>query len=320
MFDVTRPETLHALERWWSEFRERAPVSDEELESYCCVLVGNKTDLVCEGNESTVTFSEAQNFIDDLVPPTSPASSLILPISDAGEAPTRPVSTYEDATDETPEIHDVSYLVPPPTKSIEISRQHHRRRSKSLSRNSQIFLTNGTMTTTHSGLTSFHTPSSSLYDHFESARATPLSFRSASPSPHSRRSSRSTRRRALSLSSISSTSAATITPSLYTKNNTNVRERHAPVDEPIREDPGTETPRAVLETRPKLFLTSAKTGVGVSDIFEYVARRVVSRWEWEEAVEARTLYLEEGYGSVIRLDDLTHGSDRGRKAFGTCCF
>ncbi len=32
---------------------------------------------------------------------------------------------------------------------------------------------------------------------------------------------------------------------------------------------------------PKLFLTSAKTGAGVSDVFEYVARRVVMRWEWK---------------------------------------
>ena len=31
MYDVTRPESLHALERWWSEFRDRAPVPDEEL-------------------------------------------------------------------------------------------------------------------------------------------------------------------------------------------------------------------------------------------------------------------------------------------------
>ena len=46
MYDVTRPESLHALERWWSEFRDRAPVPDEDLEQFCVVIVGNKTDLV----------------------------------------------------------------------------------------------------------------------------------------------------------------------------------------------------------------------------------------------------------------------------------
>jgi hypothetical protein len=34
---------------------------------------------------------------------------------------------------------------------------------------------------------------------------------------------------------------------------------------------------------PKLSFTSAKTGAGVSEEFAYVARRVVMRWEWEEA-------------------------------------
>jgi hypothetical protein len=32
----------------------------------------------------------------------------------------------------------------------------------------------------------------------------------------------------------------------------------------------------------KLFLTSAKTGVGVSDAFADIAQHVVTRWEWEQ--------------------------------------
>ncbi|KAF8546636.1 hypothetical protein OG21DRAFT_1376576, partial [Imleria badia] len=46
MFDVNQPETLTALKKWWEEFRERAPLYDEDLEDYCCVIAGNKTDLV----------------------------------------------------------------------------------------------------------------------------------------------------------------------------------------------------------------------------------------------------------------------------------
>ncbi|EGN97182.1 hypothetical protein SERLA73DRAFT_123963 [Serpula lacrymans var. lacrymans S7.3] len=45
MFDVNKPETLTALTRWWSQFREKAPLSDDELEDYCCVVVGNKIDF-----------------------------------------------------------------------------------------------------------------------------------------------------------------------------------------------------------------------------------------------------------------------------------
>ncbi|KAH9963601.1 small GTPase superfamily, partial [Russula dissimulans] len=46
IFDVNQPETLRALGRWWSEFCTHAPLSDEEMEEYCLVVVGNKTDLV----------------------------------------------------------------------------------------------------------------------------------------------------------------------------------------------------------------------------------------------------------------------------------
>ncbi|OSX56189.1 hypothetical protein POSPLADRAFT_1086824, partial [Postia placenta MAD-698-R-SB12] len=44
MFDVNQPDTLQALQRWWSDFREKAPVPDDELEDFCCVVVGNKID------------------------------------------------------------------------------------------------------------------------------------------------------------------------------------------------------------------------------------------------------------------------------------
>jgi Ras-related protein Rab-7A len=33
---------------------------------------------------------------------------------------------------------------------------------------------------------------------------------------------------------------------------------------------------------PSYFFTSAKTGAGVSEVFAYVARRVIMRREWEE--------------------------------------
>jgi Ras-related protein Rab-7A len=65
---------------------------------------------------------------------------------------------------------------------------------------------------------------------------------------------------------------------------------------------------------PKLFLTSAKTGAGVPDVFAYVARRVVMRWEWEEA---HTIGPVVGNGSTVRLADTMTGR---KKAFlPGCC-
>jgi hypothetical protein len=38
---------------------------------------------------------------------------------------------------------------------------------------------------------------------------------------------------------------------------------------------------------PRLFWTSAKTGEGVKDVFEYIATRVVTRWDWDDRLEAQ---------------------------------
>jgi hypothetical protein len=45
IIDLNQPETLRALNHWWSEFCACRPLSDEEMEEYCLVVVGNKTDL-----------------------------------------------------------------------------------------------------------------------------------------------------------------------------------------------------------------------------------------------------------------------------------
>ncbi|KAG2031867.1 small GTPase superfamily [Suillus americanus] len=44
MFDLSAPETMHALTKWWEEFKHRVPVSDEEVDNFCCVVVGNRMD------------------------------------------------------------------------------------------------------------------------------------------------------------------------------------------------------------------------------------------------------------------------------------
>ncbi|KAJ4464125.1 P-loop containing nucleoside triphosphate hydrolase protein, partial [Lentinula edodes] len=45
VFDVNAPETLRVLVKWWEEFKVHAPLEDDELGGFCCVVVGNKVDL-----------------------------------------------------------------------------------------------------------------------------------------------------------------------------------------------------------------------------------------------------------------------------------
>jgi Ras-related protein Rab-7A len=61
---------------------------------------------------------------------------------------------------------------------------------------------------------------------------------------------------------------------------------------------------------PKLFFTSAKTGVGVSEVFTYVARRVVMRWEREEEAVYVGVPDFDGDNSTVYLGDATTRSFR----------
>lgn len=75
------------------------------------------------------------------------------------------------------------------------------------------------------------------------------------------------------------------------------------------------------ERGPKLFFTSAKTGEGVEDVFGYVVRRVVGRWEYEEAVgrlrDEREEVSEASGNEAIRLGE--RGEDGDGKGWSACC-
>jgi Ras-related protein Rab-7A len=310
MFDVNEPETLTALEKWWEEFRERAPLYDEDLEDYCCVVVGNKTDLVNPKSlgSSIVSEEQAFRFLDDLVPPSSPRPSS--PVEEV------PITIEEVASEEPTSLRDDSDIDTSlsfsrlRSQSIDINqyvRRGHSKRSSWSSAN----INNGTLTSTHTGVTSYHTPSSSLFDVYASARSSPLP-----PSVSSRLSSPiRSQSRASSFSSTSS-SAPTITPSLFTRS----RDQAASTTTTPNVSPATldTMPRHPLppERGPKLFFTSAKTGEGVPEVFEYIARRVVTRWEYEEAIDARTLRVQDP-SETIRLG-LTRG-ESNKQLTGSCC-
>ena len=77
--------------------------------------------------------------------------------------------------------------------------------------------------------------------------------------------------------------------------------------------------RPTPERFPRLFFTSAKTGEGVREVFEYVARRAVVRQEYEDALEARTMHVQEAgaRNSVLHLSGAP--ADRRASWTGSCC-
>ncbi|KAG2136118.1 P-loop containing nucleoside triphosphate hydrolase protein [Suillus bovinus] len=231
MFDVSAPDTIYALTKWWKEFKHQAPVSDEEADNFCCVVVGNKMDLLQPG--MGITAEEAKKFGEIVVEDIASGEDEDTILGHEHE------HAYEADT-------DPSLLAP----SARIDIQNRRKLSKSRSPSSTPHTSTFLYGTFRSGLTSFHTPSSSLSDIYTSARSPPL--------PGSRPESPVRVRRMMSLSSTvtttSSSSALTITPSLFTKG------QHLP------------------DTGPKLFFTSAKTGTGVSDTFEYIVEVVKRLW------------------------------------------
>jgi len=261
---VNEPDTMEALTKWWSEFRERAPLADEDVEDFCCVVVGNKMDLARDGNGNgrrVVTDAEATRFIQELIPLSSRPSSPEVSVEDEQEEGNDADDEEEDDDDPSlasSQLTERPRRSPPPSSpkrssSIAIlaqsnhhPQQRHHLISRSHSRNSESSYSrfhNGTVTTSHTTLTIYHTPASSsgsIFDVYQSARSSP----EPPPSTLTRRST-------------SSGSAVTITPSLFK------REQHT-------------------RRGPKLFFTSAKTGEGVKDVFEHVAVRVVRRWEREE--------------------------------------
>ncbi|EPQ61366.1 ras-domain-containing protein [Gloeophyllum trabeum ATCC 11539] len=289
VFDVNHPQTLDALRKWWDEFKEKAPLRDDEVDEFCCVVVGNKVDLVGGEPEAQGKVSEldALRFMDEIIPPSEPDSD----------------DTLQSHPLEFPHsIGDGSVKGTGPTNSIEIT--DHRRRhshspthllSKSRSRSRSSKFLAGTVTTTHTTLSIYHTPSSSLFDAYESARSSPAPSSSPAESVSS-----SLRSRKLSNLSMSTTSSApTITPSLFAHQQ---HQQHRPPPP---------------ERKPKLFFTSAKTGEGVPDVFEYIARRVVRRWEYEEAVESRVMHMQEpSESTTVRLDE---GRPRKGLSGKSCC-
>ncbi|KAG6880135.1 hypothetical protein C0992_005219 [Termitomyces sp. T32_za158] len=335
MFDVNTPETLTALTKWWAEFREQAPLADEDMEDFCCVVVGNKTDV--DIGEGRVKEREAATFLTELVPPmTSPSASLGRDDSSAtregrdtchlspSNATTRPSEMVESLAipHQAHNYRSDSIVITSSTQSKSnqghsTSRSPAHNLSKSSSRSSSQFYS-GTMTTTHTTLTLYHTPSSSLFDVYQSACSSPEPRSSPCLSPsslgHSLSPYSSTRGRPLSTfsnstHSTSSGSIATITPSLFAR-------EHSGTNTVPRDDDTYVSFPPPPARGPKLFFTSAKTGAGVPEVFEYIARRVVRKWEYEERLKAQRMHMRDSSaGDTVQISLL----QKNESARTACC-
>ena len=293
MYDVNEPKSLEALTKWWNEFKDRAPLRDEDVADFCCVVVGNKTDLVPVGEPPAVMEGDALKFMEGICPPEEQGVNM------SPAPPWQPLPTLDGE------------LVPAPLKSGSIEISDHRTGQYPLSRGhssvrSRSLLRGGTASSTRTALSIYHTPSSSLFENYESARSSPTpASRSPSPPPVIPLSPPLVKRK--SSSSSSSSSTPTITPHNFAFRR--VRTNSNPLPSiPQQQDQTDSAHRSEIspqllkpERRPRLFLTSAKTGDGVSDAFEYIAKRVVIRWEYQEDVEARTMHMQESTSGTVRL-------------------
>ncbi|KAG5735204.1 Ras-related protein Rab7 [Termitomyces sp. T112] len=337
LFDVNSPATMTALIKWWAEFREQAPLADEDTKDFCCVVVGNKIDVA--GGKERVTEADAATFLTELVPSTISSSVSTEHYHNAVLLNQYPLSSSHAAIQTSEIIESPTTYRQHRSDSIAItsnlrlndhwqsaaSRSSVHPLSKSRSPSGSHFY-GGTMTTTHTTLTIYHTPSSSLFDLYQSARSSPEPWSSPSRSPssmaHSPTPYASVRGRPISTlsdttHSTSSISIATITPSLFARESGETAHSTAVTADIASHDDTVGVLPPPPARGPKLFFTSAKTGAGVSEVFEYIARRVVRRWEYEERLKARRMYIRDSSAeNTVQLDRWKTTEERART---TCC-
>ncbi|KAF9075989.1 P-loop containing nucleoside triphosphate hydrolase protein [Rhodocollybia butyracea] len=349
-FDASNlDETLGALKKWWEEFKVYAPVDEESrngsrsIATFCVALVGNKVDLI-QGEGRVRKHEQARRFMDILVPPELYEEAEL----ESDEEEEEDILAASQLT-ARPTAHQMLKTPSPPAKSKFIG---HSSSSRSLYTSSSI-----------SGLSIYHTPSSSVYGSGSVRTSSPLrrslddlawigsypprlgsiaSLESGQASAVTltptnwdtfKHDEGNRRTRYASINSVSSSVSAAesfysafstrdsshLSPQLSPSGTFHSRVRTRSLspspkpnsDLPSRPDskqisPPTQLHSTLvptklqlqspkppkppkLDTGPRLFFASAKSGQGVPEVFEYIAKRVVRRWEWEESVEAETM-------------------------------
>ena len=317
---------------------------------YPVIVVANKTDLTRAGPGNptpleAIPDEEIHKFLLDLIPiPSSSGVSAegvgepddqLEPLQLVVDEPQPVLNGNGDAnagngyTFPTTEggDPDASRAPHPRTTSISIVSRPNSRRNDSRASQTRHAGTTGTMGTIR---TIYHTASSTLLnsDSPTPPRPTVAGFNWSPPAsstlgtgngtgpPGSRRRQTSTH----------TSSSATATPGMY-RTSSHQSSRLSAALNPQTTNIGVEStsnPNPMLKPRPdqgaRLLFTSAKTGEGLAEIFEYTARRVVQKVEWEEEEDRREFGLvEPGQSSRIMLN--AYGTQDGLKPkkWGGCC-
>ncbi|KAG9042920.1 hypothetical protein FS837_010223 [Tulasnella sp. UAMH 9824] len=165
VFDVNKPNTLQELQRWWDEFRTKVPIQEGEEANFCVVVVGNKVDQIGgkkggnQGKEAFVTNNSAQEFLKHLIivpkpddgeegiPATNQEPPLPSPMSSSSLQSSSSVATTQPSNSASTPASGVPEDTTP-------------QQDVGLRSPASRF---GTMASTRTGFSIYHTPSSSLF-------------------------------------------------------------------------------------------------------------------------------------------------------------
>jgi Ras-related protein Rab-7A len=312
------------------------------------IVVANKTDLTRAGPgnptpHEAIPDEEIHKFLLELIP--VPSSSGVS--ADGVGGPDEPPEPAPPLVDEPQLIHngnsdanagnghtfpstegggdpDTPKSPYPRATSISIIARPNPRRNDSRASQTRA---GGTMGTTR---TIYHTASSSLLDSDPPAsRPTVAGFNWSPPASSSLGTGHTTgapsgsRRRQ---ASVNTSSSATVTPGRSRTHSHQSLGQGAALTPRATNIDVESTSSSLPAPKPRpdqgahLLYASAKTGEGLAEIFEYTARRVVQKVEWEEEEDQRVFgVVEPGQSSRIMLNG--HGTQDGGKTrgWGRCC-
>ncbi|KAF5380704.1 hypothetical protein D9757_007016 [Collybiopsis confluens] len=279
VFDVNSPDSLQALNRWWEEFKAHAPLREErDVARFCLVLVGNKVDL----GGGSVSPKQAREVMDTLVPPelytTEETSSTARPAS---------FSSSPSGSHHPHPSYSHSRLHRSPQISLKIKRPrftpipHSPKLSRSFEPSPLVAGSVDSFASSGAGTAMAVTLTPGTWDQFDSSHR-----------GDEDRAGRDGGLRYNSINSVaSSVSAAESFFSAYSALPSRDSSAFVHPNLPLRPSSSTQAHSqtspspAEPDSGPRLFFSSAKTGEGVTEMFQYIAKRVVQRWESEESNE-----------------------------------
>jgi Ras-related protein Rab-7A len=264
LYSTVSPTSLESLRTWLDEFRNRCPVEEDEAGDFPWVAVGTKMDLWVEGASGSVGMADVEALLAELVP--------------KGHQGRSEGYTVDEVASPTPSRSRTDHLHP------------------AVDPNAGTIRTSWTSTTS----SIYHTPSSSLDGSISSdpddstSTIHPASTASEDEDPETilgHREAEEERRRGVDIFMSSSPPRAPSTLGRkYKSFRGHLVQSHL--------DPG-DTLESRKQEGMKHFRTSAKSGEGVQEVFEYVIRKVRRKWAREdrdrelvdaqEAQEARSI-------------------------------